>query len=112
MDVTALVLTLLVKFAALLSLCESENLLRAAMCKRIGGTTGDTAGALVELTELVVLATAVVVGQVRIPYNIHGYYFNVLRESATSVVLRRRRSRPGPLQPVVYNKNKLFEIAF
>ncbi|WP_312934657.1 adenosylcobinamide-GDP ribazoletransferase, partial [Pseudomonas sp.] len=31
------------------------RLLRRAMCRRLGGTTGDTAGALLELLELVVL---------------------------------------------------------
>lgn len=36
-------------------------LLRAMMCSRLGGTTGDTAGALVEVIETVVLVVAVLV---------------------------------------------------
>lgn len=36
--------------------------LRALLIRRIGGTTGDTAGALVELTETVALATFVLLG--------------------------------------------------
>ncbi len=36
-------------------------LLRAMMCKRLGGTTGDTAGALVEVIETVVLVMAVLI---------------------------------------------------
>jgi len=36
-------------------------LLRYAMLQRLGGTTGDTAGAMVELTETVTLITAVVI---------------------------------------------------
>ncbi|HEB86499.1 MAG TPA: adenosylcobinamide-GDP ribazoletransferase [Gammaproteobacteria bacterium] len=36
-------------------------LLRAIMCKRLGGTTGDTAGAMVEVIETVVLVVAVLV---------------------------------------------------
>jgi cobalamin synthase len=34
-------------------------LLRAMMVQRIGGTTGDTAGGLVELTEIAVLVTLI-----------------------------------------------------
>jgi len=36
-------------------------LLRNLMLRRIGGTTGDTAGALVEITEAAVLLVAVTV---------------------------------------------------
>jgi adenosylcobinamide-GDP ribazoletransferase len=36
-------------------------LLRQLMLERLGGTTGDTAGALVELTECVVLVTLALV---------------------------------------------------
>ena len=36
--------------------------LRRFMLRRIGGTTGDTAGALVEITETVVLVTAALMG--------------------------------------------------
>ncbi|MFS0828021.1 adenosylcobinamide-GDP ribazoletransferase [Pseudomonas phoenicis] len=39
----------------LLLVLSAFHLLRRAMCKRLGGTTGDTAGALLELLELVVV---------------------------------------------------------
>lgn len=42
-------------------------LLRAAMIRRIGGTTGDTAGALLEITEAIALITGTVIGSVSMP---------------------------------------------
>jgi len=36
-------------------------LVRAAMLRRLGGATGDTAGAVVEITEAVVLVSAAMV---------------------------------------------------
>jgi len=51
-------LILLSGWAGLLALLAALLLfagLRRLMCQRLGGTTGDTAGALVELAEAVVL---------------------------------------------------------
>lgn len=42
-------------------------LLRAAMMRRIGGTTGDTAGAVLEITETIALVTGAVIGSVSAP---------------------------------------------
>lgn len=44
-------------FWAVLAGLSAFVLLRAFMCRQLGGTTGDTAGALIELSETVVLAS-------------------------------------------------------
>lgn len=41
--------------------------LRRFMLQRLGGTTGDTAGALLEITETIALVTGVVIGSVSVP---------------------------------------------
>lgn len=48
----------------LLTLVITFLLARKTMCKHIGGTTGDTAGALIEISEIAILFTAVLLAPV------------------------------------------------
>ncbi|MBI3899414.1 MAG: adenosylcobinamide-GDP ribazoletransferase [Gammaproteobacteria bacterium] len=59
--VATLAIGTLAGFWALLASVGVFVLLRRAMCKRLGGMTGDTAGALIELTETAALVAAALI---------------------------------------------------